>query len=378
MNNIKVPEEFKKLDAHFNKLLNLPQPEQRTKEWFNYRNSRITASDTATAIDMNPYEPLESFIINKCIPNPFHDNEYVYHGKKYEEIATLYYQHLYNTKVTEFGCLPSEKYDFLGASPDGICSNSTLDGKFSEMLGVMLEIKCPFTRNILTKGPIIGHICPFYYYCQVQQQLECCDLNRCDFWQCKIVEYESREEFLNDKKFNPKITFGTEGELLEFNKVTAKGCLIQLLPFKFEKLFEEDLLKYKAKFIYPTNLNMNQKELDKWIADTIDNWKIKYPQWADDHYFDKVLYWKIPKSHNVSIMRDKEWFSQVYPILKDTWEKVKYYRKNLDKIEDLQKIVDKKKKFYMKTDFKISNFNSNKTLFLDLAPKSNSKITFLD
>jgi hypothetical protein len=103
-NKIKIPKEYKKLEEHFQKLKNLPQPEQRTKEWFDYRHNRITASDTASAIDLNPYEPVESFILKKCDPtHKFLDNENVYHGKKYERIATLIYEFINNTKVGEFG-----------------------------------------------------------------------------------------------------------------------------------------------------------------------------------------------------------------------------------------------------------------------------------
>ena len=56
--DIKVPTKYKKLSDHFNKLQNLPQPAQRSKEWYDYRYNRITASDMAAAIDMNPYEPV--------------------------------------------------------------------------------------------------------------------------------------------------------------------------------------------------------------------------------------------------------------------------------------------------------------------------------
>ena len=44
------------------KVICTPQPEQRTQEWFDYRYNRITASDMATAIDLNPYESVEGFL----------------------------------------------------------------------------------------------------------------------------------------------------------------------------------------------------------------------------------------------------------------------------------------------------------------------------
>ena len=90
--DIKAPSKYKQLNAHFNKLKELPQPAQRSQEWYDYRYNRITASDMAAAIDLNPYEPVESFILKKCDPNfPFRDNATVFHGKKYEPTATMIY-----------------------------------------------------------------------------------------------------------------------------------------------------------------------------------------------------------------------------------------------------------------------------------------------
>ena len=62
---IKVPKEYQELYSHSMKLFHIPQPEQRSQEWYDY--SRITASDCATALDLNPYEPLESFILKNVI-----------------------------------------------------------------------------------------------------------------------------------------------------------------------------------------------------------------------------------------------------------------------------------------------------------------------
>ena len=251
----------KKLKKHFQKLKKLPQPEQKTKEWFDYRHNRITASDTAAAIDLNPYEPVESFILKKCDPaHKFLDNANVYHGKKYEPIATLIYEYIYNIKVIEFGALPSEKYQILGASPDGICSCSTLDSNFSPMLGRMLEIKCTTTRQIYTSGMIPGHICPYYYYCQVQQQLECCDLEECDFWQCKLIEYKNRNEYLSDLCNNTVHTIGTNNEQITIDNKIKYILIENQLNNQHKKLSKADIFDYLKnsnfkilkKFTHPT------------------------------------------------------------------------------------------------------------------------------
>ena len=386
-----IPKDKKDLYKHFMKLYNTPQPEQRSQEWYDYRKCRITASDCASALDLNPYECVENFILKKCDPNyPFRDNPFVVHGKKYEQIATMLYEHLFNVKVTEFGCLPSDKYPFLGASPDGICSVSTLDYKFSGKLGTMLEIKCPYKRPIETKGEINGTICPNYYYWQIQQQLQCCDLSNCDFWQCNIVEYNNREEYLTDNFNDYVITSGTNSEKMDFDKKCCQGCLIQLYPKNFEKRWtKEDILKelkpwelpnnaeddchyYQAVYIYPPRLNMTKDEYNDWIINTISTWKDNYPQWKDDYYFNQVLYWKIPNSHNVNITRDDKLFEKYLPVLKECMEKIEHYRNNPKEIKLLQKIADKRSQYTyftntkkIKHNYKISNFKKEKIKFLE-------------
>jgi hypothetical protein len=93
----------------------------------------------------------------------------------------------------------------------------------------------------------------------------------------------------------------------------------------------------------------------------------KYPDLIKDYSFNKVIYWKLEQSHNQPIERDKKLFASILPILKQTWEKVKYYREHLDELPKLKQIVEKRKK-YIRTDteFKIDNdLIKNNVLFLD-------------
>ena len=80
------------------------------------------------------------------------------------------------------------KLDILSASPDGIVDS---ESENKDYIGRMLEIKCPTSRDIT------GFI-PEYYHAQVQGQLEVCDLEYCDFVECKISEYSSSEEYWED------------------------------------------------------------------------------------------------------------------------------------------------------------------------------------
>ena len=374
--NIIVPDEYKYLESHFNKLKNTPQPVQRTKEWYDYRHDRITASDTAAAIDMNPYEPVEAFILKKCDPTIiFKDNDTVFFGRKYEAVASLLYEHIYNVKVVEFGALPSEKYPFLGASPDGICSKYTLDNKFSLKLGTMLEIKCPVTREIQITGNIIGDICPHYYYCQIQQQLECCELNICDFWQCKIIEYKTKNEYIKDTckdciishtilddDNNPKL------EHINISKNLKKGIILEFYPKNFKEEFIGDKIVWKSKYVIPPSADIDELQYNDFILNILDKYKDEDPELYNNYYFNKIIYWKLVQIHNAPIIKDAKFILNILPILKLTWDKVIYYRNNLSELDKLKKIITKRKK-YVKQNTKYVIYNEfiidNNILFLN-------------
>ena len=207
----------------FMRLCKIILPEQRSDAWFAMREGMITASDLGTALNLNHYEKPFGFIMKKLVEKPFETNEPCHHGKKYEDVACSAYSNRNDVIVREFGLIQHPELKIVGSSPDGICSKYKLDGKTkSKMVGRMLEIKCPWRRKINLTGPIIDHICPIYYWAQTQAQLECCDLDHCDFCQCTISEYESREEFIDDTDHAKPY--------LSKSKGLEKGCILQLMP----------------------------------------------------------------------------------------------------------------------------------------------------
>ena len=302
-------------------LNSIKYPEQRSEEWFKNREEKITASDGGCIVGVNKYEPVWKFIKKKVMGLPFQSNIFCYHGKKLEEIATMVYEYRMNVKVKEFGMVPHPKINHLGASPDGIVSPYKLDGEhLTNYVGRMLEIKCPLSRKIKKTGEIKGVICPIYYWVQVQLQLECCDLDECDFWQCEIIEYDDREDFVLDSNI--------EYPYLSKSKNMEKGALIQLLPFnKPDDLSYLDLVYSYAQFIYPPKIEMSPYDVDVWIATTLSKLKDTHP----DYYFDKVCYWQMMVTHNVTIDRDKEWFDENKSTYEEVWSYVTILRNNLDK-----------------------------------------------
>ena len=348
-NDILIPKEFENIVNHVDYLANLPQPEQRTEDWFNLRKNMITASCAAQAIGENPYsnqKPKDLILDKLDMGPPYEDNKFVHHGKKYEEIATKIYENIYNNKVEEYGLIPhvgdrlegTKSIDFLGASPDGIVSKFKLDNSFTDRVGTMLEIKCPFSRKIKTEGNIDGEICPHYYYCQVQQQLECCDLDNCDFWQCEIIEFYNKQELDDDKS---ELKYKEEqNKDLNVPINCTKGCIIQLLPKNKITKF----CLFDAKYIYPKNINMSNHNYDYWLLDEISNLHKKYPKLMKDYVFDRIIYWKLRSCHNVKIERDRNWFKDNYSKYEELWNKIKLLRSNPKELENFLEINKKKVK----------------------------------
>jgi hypothetical protein len=204
-----------KITEKINYLRNLPQPVQRTPEWYEFRHNLITASNAYKAFESQ--STINQLIYEKCKPliintedidkqKMVNVNTTLHWGQKYEPLSVLIYEHLYNTKVEDFGCIQHPVYKFLGASPDGINVDKT-----SKKYGRMLEIK-----NIVNRE--ITGIPKKEYWTQTQLQMEVCDLDECDFLETKFIEYPDEKSFYNDTE--TKNDF--KGVILYFSTIELK------------------------------------------------------------------------------------------------------------------------------------------------------------
>jgi putative phage-type endonuclease len=363
----------------FRKLAARKYPAQRSEEWFRLRDELISASDGGTVVGMNPHEPDFGIVIKKVHGKPFDTSIDCYHGKKYEQVATMSYEYRMNVKVKEFGLCRSNTYTFLGASPDGIVSEfklKTRDGRtweeiFAEVeqiekpedkqkymekfgyktrfVGRMLEIKCPMRRKIIMDenapevyGPhgekitnlakdVKRGVCPAYYWVQVQLQLQCCELDECDFWQCEITEYPCKEAFLEDTNLeHPWLSRSTGHE---------KGAVIQLMPV--EQL-QNNTMNYNsriynfAEFIYQPRVDMTPLEVDQWINHTLNNLRFTHK----GKVLERILYWKIVATRSTTIKRDDVWFEENVDRYRQMWDYITYFRENKDKSDLLKRYIN--------------------------------------
>ena len=161
-------------------LLKKPFIKQRTPEWFKLREDRLTASDLHDAIK-NPLSLAKrklkgSTFISSGIPA-------LKWGTMFEAMVIRIYSNIKDIKIHEFGLIINDDIENFGASPDGISEE-----------GVMIEIKCPYSRKIID-----GNIPEKYYY-QMQGQLAVCKLNKCDYIECEFVKFEDEDEYLSEIK----------------------------------------------------------------------------------------------------------------------------------------------------------------------------------
>lgn len=136
-----------------------PRIEQRTPEWYAQRERVITASAVPTAIEWNKYQTREDLLFEKVFGSTFAGNEATEHGTKHEPIAIQKFCDRTGETVFEFGLVPHPRYQYLAASPDGVCAS-----------GAIIEVKCPLRRAIT-------HECPRHYQPQVQIVHETLDSN---------------------------------------------------------------------------------------------------------------------------------------------------------------------------------------------------------
>ena len=308
----------------------IPQHEQKSKEWLTQRNECLTATAIAIVLDEDPYKFPAELLLDKCGKGePFKENENVHHGKKYEQIGNMFYSFRNNVVVGEYGLIQHEKYKFVGASPDGICDKNTFhNAKLTKLIGRLLEIKFPKTRKICLEGELDGDICPHYYYQQIQTQLFVTGLDECDFLQCQMEEYDSWEDYVQDT--NPNIPGLSKKTNLE------KGCLIQLFPKKMAAGDPAECL-YNSKYIYPPKLHMTHAEIEKWVATEIMNFHTN--ELSKDYLVDRVICWRLVQVVCHLIKSNTQYFESKIPLLRQFWDYVEFYRANPKKLDRLVEYI---------------------------------------
>ena len=320
-------------------LRNIPQPQQKTKEWYEFRYNLLSASNIWKALGSQAQQ--NSLIYEKCKPLNTGENFMITShsmqwGNKYEPLTTMIYEDMYQTKIEEFGCIQHPIHKFIGASPDGI--NVDMN---SPRYGRMLEIK-----NIVNRD--ITGIPKMEYWIQTQLQMETCNLETCDFVETRFKEY-TREEFYQDEKSEYK------GVILHF----VERIIIEDISSN-NTIYKPTKSAYQYKPLHCPN---TEESILLWSEQMKDEMKM------ENYVLFDTLYWYLDEFSCVLIQRNRSWFANAISKLEAVWNTILKER-----VEGYEHRSAKKRQ--MKVD--ISMNNETNTYVGNVGKKSSICLVRLD
>jgi hypothetical protein len=277
--HLTTPRNKRDVQQQIQKLRDIPQPEQNTPDWFDFRWTRLTASAAWKALDTDAKK--NELIYKKCKPidkskyMSVNINSATHHGHKFEPVSTLFYENMFKTEIEEFGCIPDENNYEFGASPDGINVKRNND-----RYGYLLEIKNPVSRK-LTGIP------KREYWVQMQFQMYVTGLFTCDFLETVFKEYDNEDAFEKDGEFNKTSDDKPKGVIVCFHDGTKP--VYEYSPWNCSKIEFE---KWYDKIVEERN-NLS------WINNT---------------------YWYLAEYSCVTVPFNKEWFEEAKPHFKNIWK----------------------------------------------------------
>jgi hypothetical protein len=321
------------VDQRVLEVCKLKQYKQRTKEWYEARDTCITASSVSNVLmqsedSMGAYldyynlrdkvkiepnkpcshgETLMDFVLSKCKLGPkFTGNQYTRWGQKYENVVSNIYSQLKGLDVLEFGLIKHPSIKFLGASPDGINTR-----------GIMLEIKCPSSRKVLPY-PLL------YYWQQMQMQLICTNLQECHYFDAHFAEYVNIEDWENEARLweaeNIDATHHIYGMMMGYECDKNDGPLEN--DEEEEEIVADDADADAAgelewRWIYAPPNVVRVDDFYEWEKAMVEK------------YSDLELtpvYYKLHEYHISKAEINYEWFNKNFPAMESAWERVEFGR----------------------------------------------------
>ena len=203
-------------------------------------------------------------------------------GTMFEAMAIRSYsQGREDIPVHEFGLIKHPFLDNFGASPDGIND-----------LGIMIEIKCPYSRDI------IDNSIPYKYYMQIQGQLAVCQLEQCDYIECDFETFESVTRYM---------------ELIDPDEKTKHGIIAE---YKNRQTDEYEYM-YSREYSRPSDAAADIEEKMKAFASE-----------RTDILFIKLTPWRLKHINVQRVSFDKDLWEATIPKITGFWNKVVAYKEN--------------------------------------------------
>lgn len=193
--------------------------QQRSKEWFEARCGKFTASNFYKLIAGK--KTAETYIFEKVVEEVYglqegFENDAMRWGTEFEPDAIEFYELLTGNKVEEIAFI--EHSENVGGSPDGFIGENGA-----------IEVKCPFNP--------INHI----KHCLLNSAKDLEKLNKGYYWQCIGVLWLSGRQWIDFVSFDPRLDGARRMHVLR----------IERNENEIKKLLEalESAVKYKKELI---------------------------------------------------------------------------------------------------------------------------------
>lgn len=255
-------------------LITTKQVEQRTDEWIAEAKNMITASEigaiwkgsgTRAALVRKKATPPAPYVQQQAVRRDI--TNAMDWGVRYEPIVKDILQKELDITIVDLGRIRHKTIERLGASPDGLIVRGP-----QELIGKLVEIKCPPTR-------IINDTIPFEYWCQMQLQMEICCRPACEFVEAKFKELDADKVSVEESK-------------------KGRAGWISLEA-------HQDTLLHR--YVYHNEINPPFNNDEKWV-------------------YIETYGWQLEHMRRITQKRDKGWFEGIQMDLQKFWEDVEECR----------------------------------------------------
>jgi putative phage-type endonuclease len=252
------------------------QNDQRTNAWHLKRGEMLTASEIyKTTKEATPSQRHE-IIANKLTPrdssSQMNTARSLLWGTRYEPIAKYIFEDMFGVQIVDTTCIPHPVHGFLGASPDGIqITADTSDPRY----GRLVEFKCPISRDFDETTPV-----PAMYVHQMQLQMECAQLNSCDYMEMKFRDMNFTEWSEVDTRYKSAFLVSDDGGEVLYRNFNDTRTVVE---WKDE---------------------VTGKDGRDWM----------------------FVFWVLQKYRHQTIERDTNWLDTNLPYFNATWDEIQTHR----------------------------------------------------
>lgn len=250
--------------ANVERLMSIPQIPQRTTEWYAQAKQVLTASEFS--VILGTPRAIGKLVLSKVEPPPqtpvaprlavsTMEMGAMDWGVRFEPVVKQILTHKWAAEIVESGRLMHPTDPHLAASPDGL----VLTAADPARIGRLVEIKCPIQREVT------GQI-PFEYWCQMQIQMEVCDIDECEYVEVKINSgYKDKRMCEDNEKagtqrhlYSGELWLLQEPETLElkyaYTALERKDMerlgwnVVEVIPWNLDGLYAQIVVRDRAWF----------------------------------------------------------------------------------------------------------------------------------